>query len=102
MKKHAHNLIVKGIVFLFLFFACDKIIAQQRIQYNQYTQQSYLQNLRSMGEIQAQLRQLGSDKTKTEREYLDNLRSTSDIQGQLQELDTKEKRLSQESFETNR
>lgn len=65
------------------------------------TQQSYLQNLRSIGEIQVQMQQLVLESSKTEREYLDNLRSISDIQAQIQELETKEKRLVQENLESN-
>lgn len=59
-----------------------------------------MQARQTVGDIQVQLKELEVKSTETQRQYLDNLRSISDLQAQQQELDTKAKRLDQENLES--
>ena len=64
-------------------------------------EQEYRQELQSISDFEAQLKQLDVSETEAQQKYLENLSTISEIQAQLQELDTKSKRLEQDNLEAS-
>ncbi len=58
--------------------------------------QEYLQNLSSIADLKAQLKQLDSQEADAQRQYLQNLNSIDDFESKLKDLDSQEARLRQQ------
>ncbi len=59
-------------------------------------EQQYRQNLQTISDIQAKLKQLDVDKTETEQKYLENLNNISQFQTQLKEIETQKNTLKEQ------
>ncbi len=59
--------------------------------------QEYLQNLSTIADLRAQLKQLDSQEADAERQYLQNLNSIDDFESKLKDLDSQEARLRQQN-----
>jgi HlyD family secretion protein len=58
--------------------------------------QEYLQNLSTIADLKAQLKQLDSQEADAQRQYLQNLNSIDDFESKLKDLDSQEARLRQQ------
>ncbi|MBD2179209.1 NHLP bacteriocin system secretion protein [Pseudanabaena sp. FACHB-1998] len=58
--------------------------------------QEYLQNLSTIADLRAQLKQLDSQEADAERQYLQNLNSIDDFESKLKDLNSQEARLRQQ------
>lgn len=76
----------------------QNLLAREIITGDQVLQakQEYLQNLSTISDLRAQLKQLDSQEADAERQYLQNLNSIDDFEAKLKELDSQEAQLSQQ------
>ncbi|BAY09147.1 NHLP bacteriocin system secretion protein [Calothrix sp. NIES-2098] len=62
-------------------------------------QQTYLDSIAKIANIESQLKQLDINQVQAEKSYRENLSQITDIQTQLKQLDAKEKTLSEQNFQ---
>ena len=63
--------------------------------------QEYLQNLSTIADLKAQLKQIDSQEADAERQYLQNLNSIDEFESKLKDLDSQEARLRQQTQDSS-